>query len=593
MRLCSPSRVLSQTQHHVKVTSSEDEKQKKTRPFSAYRATSRILTLPSPFPHRYYHHHRSFLYLSSPLFAIIIPKDLPPFVISPPNLLLGNDNHQTAARLTGMHGSSWYCPPQSSSSFLSLPRNSHSNPHPNADTPWTFYMSDDHDHDHNAHNGVGTNNGNDHNHNPQHHPADPNPPTIASFAPPSSSPASRSRFQVHQKSPLLVVTPPQITRALSQSYPYLKSANRVAGLLTWTSKDPWESFLVVAAFWAMALYGDIVLRWAGNVFIVVILILGMFLRHYHEGLSICLSSKIGKTDQVAIIPEPTSTTIDEILETLNILTTRLNIFFEPFLSLTRYLSTTKTATTATTRPALTTLFIRILLTTPLWLALSIYPTNIITSRRIVLTAGTLILTWHSRPAKVSRTVLWRSSALRKISSRLTGFAFAPPPVPPKLPPRTRKPASIHTSNLPASTSTTSIPATSSAQNQPDTVSTPLTASMAGASPGVKFTFAIYENQRRWLGVGWTSSLFSYERAPFTDDHLQPCPSPEEFTLPETPVSSGVRWRWVVEEDWRVEGAVGEKNGHSHGKKQEVKDKVGLSGESGEGWVYYDNKVCSV
>lgn len=143
-------------------------------------------------------------------------------------------------------------------------------------------MPDDHDRDHDAHGGVGTNNGNSHN--PQnHHTADPNPPTVASFAPPSSSPASRSRFQVHQKSPLLVATPPQITLALSQSYPYIKAANRIAGLLTWTSNDPWESFLVVAVFWAAALYGDIVLRWAGNVFIVVVLILGMFLRHYHDG----------------------------------------------------------------------------------------------------------------------------------------------------------------------------------------------------------------------------------------------------------------------------------------------------------------------
>lgn len=304
--------------------------------------------------------------------------------------------------------------------------------------------------------------------------------------------------------------------------------------------------------------------------------------------------KTEKTDQVAITPEPTSTTIDEILETLNILTTRLNIFFEPFLSLTRYLSTTKTATTATTRPALTTLFIRILLTTPLWLALSIYPTHIITTRRIVLATGTLILTWHSRPANVSRTVLWRSSILRNVASHLTGFTFSPPPILPKLP--ARNPAPIQTSSLPASSSTTSAPATSSARKQASSdveVSTPLTASMAGASPGVKFTFAIHENQRRWLGVGWTSSLFSYERAPFTDDHLQPCQSPDEFTLPETPVGSGVKWRWVAGEDWRVEGAMGEKNGGGHEKRQEVKDKIGLGGESGEGWVYYDNKVCSL
>ncbi|PWW73618.1 Pex24p-domain-containing protein [Tuber magnatum] len=367
------------------------------------------------------------------------------------------------------------------------------------------------------------------------HPApstrDPNPPTFASFAPPSSSPAARSTFQVHQKSPLLAATPPRVTRALSQAFPYLSGLNWVAGLLTWTTKDPWESFLVVAVFWAAVLYGDVGLRWGGNVVAVALLILGMLLRRYRD--------------------EPTPTTLDEILETLSTLTARLNIFFEPFLSLTRFLSTTVTATTATTRPVLTTLFLRILITTPIWLLFTVYPFQVITTRRVVLATGTLILSWHSRPAKVSRTILWRSSLIRAISSYITGLTLRAPTL----------------------------------QIDPSK-STPLTASTAGASPGVKFTFAIYENQRRWLGVGWTSSLFAYERAPFTDEHLQPCPQPEEFALPETPAGSGVCWRWVQDEEWRVEGADG------HGKKskgQEVKDKLGGSGGVGEGWVYYDNK----
>lgn len=93
---------------------------KKTRPFSAYRATSRVLALPSPFPHRHYHHHRFFFYISSPLFAIIIPGGSPTIRHLPPDLLLGNDNRQTAARLTGMHGSSWYCPSSRRHHFLFL-----------------------------------------------------------------------------------------------------------------------------------------------------------------------------------------------------------------------------------------------------------------------------------------------------------------------------------------------------------------------------------------------------------------------------------------------------------------------------------------
>ena len=116
------------------------------------------------------------------------------------------------------------------------------------------------------------------------------------------------------------------------------------------------------------------------------------------------------------------------------------------------------------------------------------------------------------------------------------------------------------------------------------------ASSKGSSPGVRFTFVIYENQRRWIGVGWTSSLFAYERAAWTDEHLTPCPSVEEFTLPET--KDGMRWRWVPGDVWRVEGEEdikSESKSHKQEVKQDLKDKLGGKGEEGKGWIYYDNK----
>ncbi|KAF8250985.1 Pex24p-domain-containing protein [Wilcoxina mikolae CBS 423.85] len=360
------------------------------------------------------------------------------------------------------------------------------------------------------------------------------PPTIAAFSPASASVVSRSTFQVHQKSPLLVATPPQVTRALSKAFPWIQQLDNIFALLTWDSKDPWESFLVVAAFWGVALYGDTLLRWAGNICVVALLIAGMFLRRYY------------RRDE--------GTTLDDILATLNRLNHRVDVFLSPCVTLLNIFSSEKNATTATTRPALTTLFIRILLLTPIWLAISIWPLHIITPRRIVLFSGTLLLSWHSRPAKVSRTLLWRSTTLRIISQRITGLTLSPSPAPPALPPR-------------ASASTTTItPATS--------------------SPGVKFTFAIFENERRWLGIGWTATMFPSERAAWTDEHLSPCPPPNEFQLPETPAGSKVRWRWVVGEEWEVEGATGNGSG---GKRQELKDRLGGPGEGGEGWWYYDNK----
>ncbi|KAF8466444.1 integral peroxisomal membrane peroxin-domain-containing protein [Kalaharituber pfeilii] len=348
----------------------------------------------------------------------------------------------------------------------------------------------------------------------------PNPPTVAQFVPASTSPASRSRYQVTQKSPLLVATPPQITRALSQSYPYVRMGNKLMGLLTWTSGDPWESFLLVAVFWAVALYGGVVLRWGGNVVVVVGMALGMFLRRYRE--------------------EATHPSLDEILDTLTSFTARVTIFLEPFHSLTTFLSTTRTPTSATTGPALTALAFRMLAVTPLWLFLTIWPFHIITTKRIVLVAGTAILSWHSRPAKVTRTILWRSLTIRWLCEQLTGLDLSGPaliPAPPPLPPR-KSGGATPAATPNASTTSLALPQTTTKSSLGATSTGRGTSLTGPSSPGVRFTFVIYENQRRWLGIGWNTSLFAYERAPWTDESLEPCPPLEEFTLPETPRGAG-------------------------------------------------------
>src|SRR5689334_5484519 len=96
------------------------------------------------------------------------------------------------------------------------------------------------------------------------------PATLSSTAPSATSAAKRrSTILVHQKSPLLLATPPQITRALAYSHPFLLPLNKLVGLLTWTTGDPWESFLLVAVFWASVLYGDVVVRLAGPVVLVL------------------------------------------------------------------------------------------------------------------------------------------------------------------------------------------------------------------------------------------------------------------------------------------------------------------------------------
>jgi Integral peroxisomal membrane peroxin len=410
---------------------------------------------------------------------------------------------------------------------------------------------------------------------------DPNPPTVAAFSPQNLSGASttskqRSTIIVHKKSPLLVATPPQVTRALAYSHPFLLPLNKLAGLLSWSTDDPWESFLLVAGFWAITLYGNELLLWTGPILVVIGLILGMYSRRYSPLSSTSQTGeKHGHKREPSDITATHHKSLDEIVEALRVFTSRCNILLEPFLSLTDFLSTQRTATSATTRPALTTLFIRILFVTPLWILLTLPPLYILTSRRVILTFGTIILTWHSRPARVSRVILWRSLTVRRICSFITGLSFEQDPSP------------SSTSSTDSKVAPPTLSARRNAKSQ-EFVATDLAMKHRAASPGVRFTFILYENQRRWIGLGWTSAMLAYERASWTDEHLNPAPSKDRFELPH--VESGTaRWRWVKGSTWKIEGA--SSNATSSTKvstKGTQSDAVAASNDTG-GWIYYDNK----
>ncbi|KIW66629.1 hypothetical protein, variant [Phialophora macrospora] len=403
---------------------------------------------------------------------------------------------------------------------------------------------------------------------------DSNPPTYAAFSPTSTSGYSatskqRSTIIVHKKSPLLVATPPQITRALAHSHPFLLPLNKLAGLLSWSTQDPWESYLMVAVFWGLTLYGSEIIRFASPVIVVAGLILGMYSRRYSPLSS---TTKTGEKHSAKGHKRDVSEsqshhkTLDDIVDTLQELTTRCNILLDPFLNLTDFLSTQTTPTAATTRPALTTLFIRVLLVTPFWIILTLPPFYILTPRRVILAFGTIALTWHSKPARVSRVILWRSVFMRKAAAFVTGLEFDTSP-------SVKSESSTRPSIGPRSKSQGDLATEVANKKRPD-------------SSGVRFTFILYENQRRWLGLGWTTSLFAYERGPWTDEHLNPAPSKEEFELPD--VEGGVsRWRWI-DSDWRIE------HGDIKAHKRVASDaKIPAAGkdkaDDGGGWIYYDNR----
>ncbi|KOS19848.1 Peroxisomal membrane protein PEX30 [Escovopsis weberi] len=431
------------------------------------------------------------------------------------------------------------------------------------------------------------------------------PPTYAAFSPvtlsantPSRN-SRRSTVLVHQKSPLLLATPPQITRALAYSHPFLLPLNTFVGLLTWSTGDPWQSFLLLSAFWAVVLYGDVVLRWAGPIVLGVGFIAGMYSRRYSSLSSSAFSQPncatkdaTGKKPSRPASDEDATEkhaahnraksesaranakhqkTLDEIVETLREFTGRCNMLMDPLLEMTDFLSTQRTPTSATTKPALTAMFVRLLIVTPFWIALTMSPWRIITTRRVVFVTGTIMLTWHSRVMRVTRAILWRSAAVRRLAAVITGLSFENPHT--KHTAAAREQAvKPHDEERPAKAQATAGPAGLHLSHRRNGS---LRGSQAAAS--VKFTFIIYENQRRWVGLGWTSSLFAYERPAWTDEHHNGVSHKDEFELPGVEDGSRMRWQWAEGSRWRVDGV----------SDDEDIDQDGPEGRNG--WIYYDNK----
>lgn len=391
---------------------------------------------------------------------------------------------------------------------------------------------------------------------------DANRNTYAAFSPQPISRSSlaskrRATIIVHRKSPLLVATPPPVTRALAYSHPFLLPLTRLLGLVTWTSGNPWESFLLLAFYWSLVLHGDAVILYAGPLMVVGLLTLGLYSRRYSPLSSTGVTGekhqrKASANHEEKVDSSTQLKSLDEIVDNLREFTSKCHILLDPLLEMTDFLSTQQTPTSATTKPAMLTLLIRVSVVTPFWMGLTLSPFHLINTQKVILLVGTIILTWHSSPARITRVILWRSLTLRRICSIITGLEF------PTLDEEDKRPVARHPTNATINIAQRRYP----------------------TSPGVRFTFILYENQRRWLGIGWTNALFSYERAPWSDEHLNPAPSIDEFELPDVSGENS-KWRWVPDSEWKVDA--------STTKKKNGKPTHDADGDD-EGWVYYDNKV---
>lgn len=331
--------------------------------------------------------------------------------------------------------------------------------------------------------------------------------THAAFPPSTAS-------QPQSMSPLLSSTPPTVTKALAQAYPYILASDKVLGLLTWTEDDQWQSFLGVAVYVTVVMYYEYLVIYCGHILAVGFIWAFVYIRQSVERRQ---------------TSEPS---LDAIVHTLTNVTTKANLLLLPITSL-------SLTPRDVTRLAFTTLFL-----SPLYMFGAYF---FLGPRKFLLTTGVFFLTYHSMAARVTRAVIWKSKAIRLVTFYLTGLDFS----------NTKR-------NLGAFGFTQS----------------PLSVQSKDGKP-VRFTYVLYENQRRWLGIGWTANLLAYERTPWTDEFLNEVTPPSDFKLPDTE-GTGMKWQWV-DQTWRLDCT-------NDGALVIVGNKALSTPDPSpsEGWIYYDN-----
>ncbi|KAI5951977.1 hypothetical protein KGF54_005052 [Candida jiufengensis] len=238
-------------------------------------------------------------------------------------------------------------------------------------------------------------------------------------------------------------------------------------------------------------------------------------------------------------------TLDDVVQALTSTCIKADILLMPItsLSLTAY---------DVKRLLFTTLFL-----TPIYLIITFL---LIKPRIILLFTGIFLMTYHSSYSIIIRRIIWKIKLARLICFYLTGLDLS-------------------------QTKNHSLFAAAFAKVQNNNDGKP-------SSKPVRFTYVIYENQRRWLGIGWTSNLLSYERTPWTDEFLNESSSIDTFKLPNAiddanlPIDSkmhGANWRWV-DKTWRLDltndGAITLPNSK--------RSKTTANPSTDEGYIYYDN-----
>lgn len=330
----------------------------------------------------------------------------------------------------------------------------------------------------------------------------------------------------HSKGPpLLSSTSPIIVSALNAAFPAILIINSVLSILTWTNENKSSNFLFLLVYITVVKYWNIL----GVLFFPLLLCFSFCC--FYWGIKVILEDTG---------PGSTSPTLEEIIDTLTNMSIRLRLLVKPILDIKKADS-----------DSLWRLLITATLLTPVYISLMKF---LFSPTSFCIFWGTFIFTYHSMWFIAIRKLLWRSVYIRKGTSFLTGLDIS---------------TLDKSSDIVRMTDLKVLNAGNSTTSRLDHSAPPLP-TRADTNTRKIVEFQIFENQRRWLGFGWTEYTLPNERVQFTDADLKPCDGIDAFKFPTIPELAKIdhKWTWF-DESWKVD--------KSFNKEQDP-----------DGWVYYNN-----
>ncbi|CCK70085.1 peroxisome biogenesis protein KNAG_0D03380 [Huiozyma naganishii CBS 8797] len=331
---------------------------------------------------------------------------------------------------------------------------------------------------------------------------------------------SGDEITVVSSSPLLTPTPPTVAVSLVKLYPYLIVIDKILNLLTWNNEDGTllPSVLLVLSYTGTVCYFEWMTEYFGHILIIVI---------------IWLYSLLDKYVNVTITSYPT---LDDIVHVMGRVSHKADLILAPISVL--------------NKQDIRRLLFTVAFFSPVYMIIS---KIFLTPRHLLLVFGLYVLTYHAPIFKSIRKALWQFKLVRLFIFYVTGLDFG------GLTYKNQNPFSkaMEAANLVAK-------------------------SFTNANRSVEFVYVLFENQRRWLGIGWTSSMLSYERASWTDEFLNRSSEPSSFRLPHIDDADSHRWVWV-DTEWQLDRT---NDGAIH--LDESEPKLTSQPTLNDGFIYYDN-----